>query len=270
MKSVAINTNLSYFRIRKIIGYLGAFLPYMVAGVAREWLPSVSDYYYSVSSVIFTGTLMLTGVFLMSYRGYQDPNEVFTDNIITNIGGFLLVIVAFVPTPYYGNCIDEICEVMPVCHCSNGWGVVHFFSASGFFLLMAYLSLFHFTRGSEEGLRESGKQFRNIIYRVCGIGIISVLAVTAFVIFVLEANVFHNFTYWMEAIMLFFFGISWWVKGKGLTDVHLQTEKENMTETEVKQLSQNMVLAIQSVEQGNQLIREIEQFMLKLKKDKPG
>ncbi len=266
MKAIAINTNLSYFRIRKIIGYLGALLPYMVAGAAREWLPSISDYYYSVSTLIFTGTLILTGIFLISYRGYQAKGEVITDNIITNIAGALLIIVAFVPTPYIGGCPDGSCSVMPFCHCDNGWGAVHFISASVFFLLMGYLSFFHFTRGSKEALKDPDKKLRNRIYRICGIVIWSVLIITAVVmLFIGKDKVFNNFIYWMEAIMLLFFGISWWVKGKGLVDFKIQKEKEKLTESETQQMVENWVSAIASAKDQDQILRDIEDLIQKKK-----
>ena len=249
MKAIAVNTNLSYFRVRKIIGYLGALLPYLVAGAAREWLPSISDYYYSVSTLIFTGVLILTGVFLISYRGYQKESEVFTDNIITNIAGVLLIIVAFVPTPYDRGCPDGTCLVMPICHCDAGWGAVHFVSAAGFFLLMGYLSIFHFTRGSKEGLKDPDKQFRNKIYRVCGIIIWAVLLITAAVVFFIgKDKVFFSFIFWMEAIMLLFFGISWWVKGKGLVDVKVQKEKDQLSTAETEQITNNLIAFINSAD----------------------
>ena len=221
--SIAVNTNLSYFRLRKIIGFLGASIPFIVAAADRSWQPSISDYYYTSGGVLFTGILILTGVFLMSYRGHQRQGEKLTDNIITNLGGFFLVMVAMVPTPYIGECLSG-CDVTPICHCDSGWGSVHFGSAVAFFACMGYLSIFRFTRGSENSSRD--KILRNRIYRICGYGMLLTLILTGGLYFTIPDKLFFNFIYVMEAIMLVFFGFSWWVKGKGLVLMGLQQDDE--------------------------------------------
>jgi len=67
----AINTNLSNFTLRKIIGWRGVLLPFTTWIVAGTYEKSISAYYYSVSGVILTGVIAILGVFLISYRGYQ-------------------------------------------------------------------------------------------------------------------------------------------------------------------------------------------------------
>ncbi|CAN0289231.1 unnamed protein product, partial [Chrysoparadoxa australica] len=81
---------------------------------------------------------------------------------------------------------------------------------------------------TKEGLQDPGKKLRNTFYRICGIGIISTLIITGLSIFILKIVPFAHFTYGMETIMLSFFGISWWIKGKGLVDVHLQKDKKQI------------------------------------------
>ena len=84
--------------------------------------------------------------------------------------------------------------------------ILHNVSAFGFFALLAYNSLFLFTKSS--GNMTENKKKRNIIFRVCGIGmIVSFLTIIPISIFNWWGGV------WLvEAIALAFFGISWLTK----------------------------------------------------------
>ncbi len=214
-----INTNLSYFTIRKIIGILGMAIPVLTSLVAWEYLCSISHSYYTRASPLFTGILILCGVFLMSYRGYKEPGERFSDNLITWIAGILITIVALVPTPF-----SETGKPCPegfylFCHSDKLLGLVHFGSASLFFVLMGYLSIFHFRRGPKDQEFSKGKKERNFVYLVCGITMWSVLFLSAILIFGFNASRGNNMIFWIELILLLFFGISWLVKGKALADM---------------------------------------------------
>jgi hypothetical protein len=74
--------------------------------------------------------------------------------------------------------------------------------ALAFFGILAYNSLFQFTKGSENPT--PNKIRRNIIFRVCGIGMLLSFALLAFDI--------PHVIWWVEAVALFFFGISWITK----------------------------------------------------------
>jgi hypothetical protein len=79
-------------------------------------------------------------------------------------------------------------------------------SAIGFFGILAYNSLFQFTKGIGEVT--PNKRKRNIIFRVCGIGMIaSFIALVPF-------NIFHvpHAIWAVETIALTFFGVSWLTK----------------------------------------------------------
>jgi hypothetical protein len=79
-------------------------------------------------------------------------------------------------------------------------------SAIGFFGILSWNSLFQFTKGT--GIPTPNKKKRNIIFRVCGIGMIaSFIALIPF-------NIFHvpHAIWLIETIALFFFGISWLTK----------------------------------------------------------
>ena len=86
----------------------------------------------------------------------------------------------------------------------SGW--IHNASAVLFFALLAYNVIFLFTKSSGEMTRN--KQIRNIIYRVCGIGmVIALLTIAVVVMFNIWAG-----TWFVEAVALFFFGIAFLTK----------------------------------------------------------
>ena len=222
----AINTNLTYFTLRKIIGWSGLLLPWLVWLIAWSYQPSISDYYYTRSGILFTSLLTLVGAFLISYRGYDRKTEKVSDNIITWVGGILIIIVALVPTPFeWASCY---CPT-PICHNSTLWGFIHFGSAAGFFACMGYLSIYRFTKGDEPF--EKDKRRRNRIYRTCGIGMWVILGIAGILIFIFDiSEEFSHFVFWVEVVLLILFGTSWLVKGKGLVDLGIQKDDEVSTE----------------------------------------
>ena len=95
-----IKMNIDHLILRKYLGILGMALPLiLILGNGFKVENSISHYYYTTMSVVFTGTLIAFGFFLISYRGYiKDDNELFSDNFITNTAGILAFIVAIIPT----------------------------------------------------------------------------------------------------------------------------------------------------------------------------
>lgn len=91
---------------------------------------------------------------------------------------------------------------------ANISGIIHNISAIGFFGLLAYNSLFLFTLSS--GNMTEKKKKRNIIYRVCGIGMTVALAA---IVPVSILNIWGGI-WFIEAIALAFFGISWLTKSE--------------------------------------------------------
>jgi len=215
----AVNTNLSYFTLRKLIGWLGLLLPWAVWVIAGTNEDSISDYYYTISGVLFTSVLTLVGAFLISYRGYDKKDEMVSDNVLTWIGGILIILVAAIPTPYLGQLPS--CPT-PVCFEKAFWGYIHFGSASLFFVVMGYLSAFHFTKGERPFSPDKVK--RNYIYRFCGFGLWVVLALTGLLLLLEEKYPIDRLVFWSEVVLLVLFGTSWLVKGKGLVDLGIQEE----------------------------------------------
>ena len=181
-------------RLRCFIGWLAMLLPWIVVVLSLifgySFPESISATYYRPECIVpFMIILGSASFLLMYYDGYDK-----IDDILNTIAGI------------FGLCIC----LFP---CSKGgtfrlsWeinSVVHSISAVVFFAILSYVSLFQFTKSSGEMTKQ--KKIRNIIYRVCGIGMVA-----SFLLLLLPNTV--TFKIWLvEAIALLFFGISWLTK----------------------------------------------------------
>ena len=202
------NTNLMYRRIRNICGFLGMILPWisiisvlLIKNRPEGSFQSISCTYYQ--SPALAAILTAAAIVLMTYDGY---NKI--DNLVTTISGvFGLGIVLFPCSVKFSfvnpNAVGFFQLPMNI---SNK---IHCFCAITFFALLAYNSFFLFTKGDDNPTKE--KKIRNLIYRICAIGMVSgaVICTLLDVIFGIP-----NVTMIMEIILLQFFGISWLTKGE--------------------------------------------------------
>ena len=200
------NSELWMRRVRNLVGFLGMILPWlslMGAGIVAKTVGVPDDFWRTLSisatyyiTPFLTGILTAAAIVLMCYDGYD-----WRDNVVTTISGVFGIMIVLFPC----NCTvatDYVGAFQLPVSVSN---FVHCFSACAFFILLSINSLFLFTLG-ESGTKM--KKIRNIIYRVCGIGMLSAL-----ILMVLPINFFAK-TFIVEAIALTFFGISWLVKGQ--------------------------------------------------------
>ena len=184
-----------------MIGVLGMLLPWLVALITLSWPQSISITYYSIFAV---GTFMVVlgsaGILLINYKGYEK-----IDDISATIAGIFGILICLFPMTY----LSDPSVKTGVLHLpSNISNIFHCISAVGFFGTLAFMSFFLFTKTS--GKITPQKKIKNIIYRICGIGMMA-----SFLLFLL--NFIPNFecynlTWIIEAIALFFFGTSWIVK----------------------------------------------------------
>jgi hypothetical protein len=200
-------------RIRNWAGALGGILPFLSLAGALLYdkvtgeLPngfwsdlSISATYYVTPALV--GVLTAASLVLMCYDGYD-----LQDNIVTTISGvFGLMIVLFpcecAVTPDYTGYFQLPCKISNIIHCT---------SAVLFFCLLAYNDLFLFTKTDGSKGMTSKKKIRNIIYKVCGIGMLCAM--------MLMPLPFH-FTakiWWVETVALLFFAVSWLTKGGAFT-----------------------------------------------------
>jgi hypothetical protein len=220
MKHTEIMINITHLTLRKNLGILGMSLPFiLVIGNNFDIQPSISHFYYTRMSVFFTGILFAFGLFLISYRGYKKENKELSDNWLSNFAGVLAILTALIPTA----CIDNGCTGA-FSHNNKILDALHLIFAASFFIIMGWMAIFRFTKSdtkinkSEDEIKLKGK--RNLLYKVCGIGVwisLSLLAVDMLFKFNLtKADIFIG-----ETAALVFFGTAWLVKSKALKNVGL-------------------------------------------------
>ncbi len=185
----------SYLTLRRALGILGVALPIILFtwGLLGDhlWLPSISAYYSLRARDALVGCLCAIGCFLFTYHGYD-----IHDDTVTRVAGMSAVVVALVPSVH------------------PGWQHrLHFIAAACFFLLLAYISSFRFTRGGPRPT--DAKLIRNRVYRTCGV----VMLVCVALIPLLDATGLSTRyaelrpTFVLETLALWAFGLSWLVKG---------------------------------------------------------
>ena len=200
-------------RLRAMLGWLGMLLPWIVYGlsfIAPEYsvyldhffpVDSISaTYYISTCIAPFMIILGSAGLLLISYKGYDRQDDI----VCTLAGIFGLLICIF---PCGGGGMEPVGTfATPIV--ISGW--IHNISAAVFFLLLAYNSLFLFTKSSGE--MTENKRKRNIIFKVCGVGMVVSMA-CIFPVMLAGSAAFGG-TWLVEAIALGFFGISWLTKSQ--------------------------------------------------------
>ena len=136
------------------------------------------------------------GILLMCYRGYT-----LCDDIINTITGVAAECICLFPC-WNGN--YDLVGTFQIPVEISMW--IHNISAVVFFGLLAYNVLFLFTKSSGE--MTPNKKKRNIIFRVCGIGMAASLLA---IVFVSIFNIWAG-TWAVETAALFFFGIAFLTK----------------------------------------------------------
>lgn len=203
--SESINPSLiSYQSLRRILGILGIVLPILLY-FGNRWIfgktalkVSMSSYYYTGMGDVFVGVLCAYGLFLFTYKGYEQ-----IDNIIGIFAGIFALGVALFPTGPENTTRDLI-----------GW--IHIISTMLFYSMLTIYSLYLFRKKNPKQEATPRKLRRNKVYLICGVFmIISILLIGIISIFDVSIPI-DNPTFWLEAIANTFFGISWLVKGNGI------------------------------------------------------
>ena len=197
-KNVTVDTK----RMRIMIGVLGMVLPWLVALITLSWPESISITYYSLFAV---GTFMVVlgsaGILLINYKGYS-----LIDDITSTIAGVFGLFICLFPC---SNIIEGQDINVGILHLpSFASNIIHTISAVIFFSTLAFMSFFLFTKSSGELTKQ--KKIKNIIYRVCGIGMLA--SFSLFLLNLIPCFNCYNLVWIVEAISLFFFGLSWIVK----------------------------------------------------------
>lgn len=181
-------------RLRATIGWLGMLLPWIVVLLIGYFPASISATWYTNACTVFMIILGSASFLLISYKGYDR-----TDDILLTCSGIAGLGICLFPcsvtsehVPVGTFMIDN--QVSDVLHC--GFAVI-------FFGLLAYNSIFLFTKSSGE--ITGRKRARNTIFIVCGVGMVA-----SFLILLIPG--FPIKVWVMETVALFFFGISFLTK----------------------------------------------------------
>jgi hypothetical protein len=214
------NSSLSYLALRQALGVLGLALPiFLWIGNDFELKSSISHFYYSTSSVIFTGFMIAFGIFLIFYPGREDKTDWISDNWITTIGGIGAILTALIPTAFDSSCekplnyhieLNDFCGITKLTtqymHNNPLLGNIHLCSAALFLSLMGYMSFARFTKGKTTPKMK-------IFYKLCGIMVWLPLVIIGFEILINKVCTQYD-VFICECISLGFFGFAWLVKGK--------------------------------------------------------
>lgn len=210
--------DLSGYRHRQVIGYLGLALPVLLVLVERlrpnapsdQWsASSISAYYWTGAVALFAGLLAALSLFLLTYRGYANAYHKY-DRAAAIVAGAAAALVALFPAaPPPG--------VRPPWWA--GWiGITHGVAATILFAMFALFSLWLFRLTDPVEPPTADKERRNAIYLVCGIGIVASMA------WALVANWMHESIFWPESFALGFFAWSWLAKGRALRSIRSTLE----------------------------------------------
>lgn len=201
-------------RIRNLVGLLGMILPWLcllgyflayksgIYGLTEAFPDSMSITYYVTP--VLSMVLTTASIVLMTYVGYD-----WRDRLVTSLSGLFGMLIVLFP------CADSngVYQAMEINSVSGYFQTpitlnphIHNISAVVFFLLLAFNSFFLFTLGSGEPTPQKKK--RNMIYKICAIGMLA-----AMIFMVIPVQIPHK-TFWIEAVALSFFGISWLTKGE--------------------------------------------------------
>lgn len=187
-------------RLRCMIGWLGMMLPWIVVLLQLlnekfRWPASISATWYTNACTPFMIILGSASILLMCYNGYD-----VVDDTLNTCAGLLGLCICLFPCQGPSGMGDIVGTFQIYAYINN---LYHSMAAILFFGILAYNSFFQFTKSSGEMTKN--KKIRNVIFRVCGVGML-----LSFGMLLLPR--FQIRIWLLETIALFFFGVSWLTK----------------------------------------------------------
>lgn len=210
---------ISFKTMRRMIGILGIALPVLLfvwsvcISNNHFLLDSISSYYHTYRRDWLVGILCAVSLFLFAYHGYDN-----LDFVVFKIAAISALGVAFFPA-FIKSPINP--DVHIAGNATALTNAVHYVSASIFFITLACVSLFLFTKTGGDPEQQhctKRKVIRNRLYIVCGLLIFASIIFMAILMLLPPDNGIFAFepAFWAETVALFAFGTSWLVKGEAL------------------------------------------------------
>lgn len=178
---------------------MGILLPWTLIAWTKNIEPSISHYYYTEASAIFTGVLMAFGLMLITYPGHsKKEGEIIGDNLITTFAGIFAIATALIPTECHAG------QSHTFCHYNGDQGTIHLLFAGAFLALVGAMSYFKFPLG--------GKHVK--FYKAMGIIVwASILLMVLYFAFG-WSKYFEEGVLVGEIIGVTAFGLAWLIKGR--------------------------------------------------------
>jgi GAF domain-containing protein len=202
-KALLAHHTRTYLSLRKAVGLIGILMPFtLMLGNFLIFrgeivLRSISRYYHSDMRNVFVAALCAMALFLFFYSGYD-----WRERWAAIFAGVLTLGVAFFPTTLAGP--------------PDLTGRLHYTCAVLLFLLLAWISLFHFPR-KPPGV---AKQVTDKIQVICGLlMIVCVVSIILYYAFIRTDGVETSFVFVAETVALIAFGVSWFTEGLDLERV---------------------------------------------------
>jgi hypothetical protein len=169
------------------------------------YFASISATHYFNSSVLFEGLVFATGLFLMTYRGYDVKDRALS--IVAGVGAILLVLFPCKPAEpmiqYPYNFL-----MLPL----DLTNILHIIGGLAFFFSLFWVIMFQFTKTSNT---TPEKRRRNFVYRICAVTMVSSVVLGRVLSALLEDPTIGYF-FIGESLALWSFGVAWLVKGEVL------------------------------------------------------
>jgi len=190
----------TYLALRRAVGLIGILMPFtLMLGNYYVFkgpivLRSISRYYHSDMRDVFVAALYAMALFLFFYSGYGRR-----ERWAGILAGVLTLGVVFFPTTLVGP-TDLV-------------GRLHYACAGLLFLLLAWISLFHFPR-KRPGL---AKRITDKIQVICGLLMIAcVISIVLYYAFIRVEGKDTCVVFVAESVALVAFGVSWLTEGLDL------------------------------------------------------
>ena len=191
-----MDTSQYSYPLRRVVGILGVALPLLLIAGNGAVERSISFYYYTKMSTVFTGILITFGLVLYTYTGgVAKTEQKVNENFMTTVGGIFALLVALVPTRYGADIVAPY-----YVHNDSVRGWIHNGSAVLFIFLMGLVVLLKFSRDGH--YRKFYLAFGTLVM----IGL-------AFTIYSFVRPPFDHAVFWGESFCLWAFGIAWLRRG---------------------------------------------------------